>query len=263
MAVLADSLAELRDSRDLLRTWTLREIKIRYKQSLLGGLWAILQPLSIAISFSIIFSRFIRIPTEGVPHIVFYYTALFPWTFFATAVTTGSNSLVGNLTLVTKIHFPREILPLAGVIAALFDFCIAFVVYVGIAALYSVPIGSSLVLLPVLILIQSGFTIGVVLTLAALNVFYRDIRFVVPLALQLYMYSTPLIYPLSSVPESIVPLYLLNPMAALIHSYRLVLAHGLWPDPRYLASAFLVSAAMLAASYAYFTKASRSFADLI
>ena len=111
--MLAESFLELNRYRDLLRTWTIREIKIRYKQSLLGGLWAILQPLSVAIIFSIIFSFFVKVPTDGIPHLMFYYAALFPWTFFTTAVTTGSNSLVNNLNLVTKIYFPREILPLS------------------------------------------------------------------------------------------------------------------------------------------------------
>lgn len=263
MAILAESFLELNRHRDLLRTWTAREIKIRYKQSLLGGLWAVLQPLSVAIIFSIIFSFFIKVPTEGVPHLVFYYAALFPWTLFATAVTTGSNSLVANLNLVTKIYFPREILPLSGVLAALFDFAIASLVYVGLVFIYGVSIGPSIVLLPLLIIIQLLFTISVVLILAALNVFYRDIRFIVPLGLQIYMYSTPLIYPLSAIPEKIVPFYLLNPMATLIHSYRSILVYSQWPEPVYLASAFLMAVTLFLASYAFFSKAARQFADII
>jgi lipopolysaccharide transport system permease protein len=263
MTILAESFLELNRYRDLLRTWAIREIKIRYKQSLLGGLWAILQPLSVAIIFSIIFSFFIKVPTDGVPHLVFYYAALFPWTFFANAVTTGSNSLIANLNLVTKIYFPREILPLAGVMAALFDFIIASLVYVGLAFLYGVSVGPSIILLPLLIIFQLLLIIAVTLFLAALNVFYRDIRFVVPLGLQIYMYSTPLIYPVSTVPEKIVPFYMLNPMASLIHSYRAILVHGQWPEPVYLGSAFLVSVAFLLTAYAWFNKAARSFADLI
>jgi len=263
MTILAESFLELDRYRDLLRTWTAREIKIRYKQSLLGGLWAILQPLSVAIIFSIIFSFFIKVPTDGVPHLIFYYAALFPWTLFATAVTTGSNSLVANLNLVTKIYFPREILPLSGVMAALFDFTIAFFVYIGLAFLYKVSVGPSILLLFFLIAIQLLFTISVVLVLAALNVFYRDIRFVVPLGLQIYMYSTPLIYPVSTIPEKIRSFYMLNPMASLIHSYRAILVYGQWPEPIYLVSAFLISVAFLLTAYIWFNKAARSFADLI
>jgi lipopolysaccharide transport system permease protein len=263
MAVMAESLLELSRYKDLLRTWALREIKIRYKQSLLGGLWAILQPLAVAIIFAIIFSFFVRVPTDGVPHLIFYYSALFPWTFFATAVTVGSNSLVSNLNLVTKIYFPREILPLASIVAALFDFAIAALVYVGMVLIYDIQLGPSVVLLPLLLIIQFAFTTAVVLTLAALNVYYRDIRFVVPLGLQIFMYLTPLIYPISTIPEGFLSLYMLNPMAGLIHSYRTILIYGGWPEPNYLASACIFSIVLLIAAYAFFTKASRNFADVI
>ena len=260
---LAQSFLELDRYRDLLRTWAIREIRIRYKQSLLGGLWAVLQPLSVAIIFSVIFSFFVRVPTGGVPYIVFYYAALFPWTFFATSVTTGSRSLVANLNLVTKIYFPREILPLSGVLAALFDFAIAAVLYVALACIYRISVGPSIVLLPLLVILQFLFTIPVVLILAALHVLYRDIRFVVPLALQIYMYSTPLIYPVSTIPEKVMPYYMLNPMASIVHAYRLILVYGEWPEPGYLLSAFVVSIVLLVASYAYFVRAARNFADVI
>ncbi len=263
MTILAESFLELNRYRDLLRTWTIREIKIRYKQSLLGGLWAVLQPLSITIVFSIIFSFFIKIPTEGVPHIIFYYTALLPWTLFSTAVTTGSNSLIGNLNLVTKIYFPREIIPLAGVLAAFFDFIIASLIYVGLALFYSLAIGPSVILLPFLVITQLIFTSAVVLALAALNVFYRDIRFMVPLGLQIYMYLTPIIYSISRVPEKVVPFYMLNPMAALINAYRSVLIYGQWPEPTYLIIAFGLTVILFLVSYTFFNKAARSFADVI
>jgi lipopolysaccharide transport system permease protein len=263
VTILIEPLAELNRYRDLLRTWSIREIKIRYKQSLLGGLWAVLQPLSVALIFSIIFSAFIQVPTDGVPHLLFYYAALFPWTFFANSVTSGSNSIISNMHLVTKIYFPREIMPLATMIAALFDFVIAGFIYGGFALLYQVQFGPSLVLLPILILIQLLFTGGVVLILATLNVFYRDIRFVVPLGLQIYMYLTPLIYPLSVIPKRLLPFYMLNPMAGLLHAYRAILIHGQWPEPAYLGSAFLISLLLFAVAYTFFSKAARSFADII
>lgn len=263
MSLLIEPLSELNHYRDLLRTWSIREIKIRYKQSLLGGLWAVLQPLSVALIFSIIFSVFVKVPTDGVPPLIFYYAALFPWTFFANSVTAGSNSIISNLNLVTKIYFPREIMPLATMMAGLFDFAIAGLIYLGFALFYQVQFGPSLVLLPVLILIQILFTGGVVLILAALNVFYRDIRFVVPLGLQIYLYLTPLIYPLSVIPKKLLPFYMLNPMAGLIDAYRAVLIHGQWPEPVYLGSAFLISLLLFAAAYAFFSKTARSFADVI
>jgi lipopolysaccharide transport system permease protein len=263
MTILVGSLLELNRYRDLLRTWSIREIKIRYKQSLLGGLWAVIQPLSVAIIFSVIFNLFIKLPTGGAPYLLFYYAALFPWAFFANSVTTGSNSLIGHMPLVTKIYFPREIMPLSGIIAALFDFMIAAGIYVGLAILYQVSAGPSLILFPLLVMIQFLFTSGVVLVLSALNVFYRDIRFVVPLALQIYMYLTPLIYPVSVIPERFRPFYMLNPMAAIVDAYRTILIYGQWPQPIYLASAGVISILLFLLSYIFFNKAARSFADLI
>ena len=263
MAILLEPLSELSRYQHLLRSWSLREIKIRYKQSLLGGLWAVIQPLSVAIIFSIIFNFFINISTDGVPHLIFYYAALFPWTFFANSVTTGSNSVIANMHLVTKIYFPREILPLSGIIAAMFDFVIAGLLYAVLALFYDISLGSSLVLLPFLILMQFLFTSGIVFILAALNVYYRDIRFIVPLGLQIYMYSTPLIYPISVVPESILPFYMLNPMAGILNAYRAILVYGTWPELSYLIVAGLISVLVFLGGYVFFNRASRVFADII
>ena len=263
MSVLVESFQELHRYRHLLRAWTVRQIKVRYKQSVLGGLWAILQPLSVAIVFSIVFSYFIKVPTDGAPHIIFYYAGMLPWIFFATSVTMGASSLVSNTNIVTKIYLPREILPLSAVFATLLDFFVASLVYVGLAFIYQVSVGPSLVLLPFLVITQFLFTASVALVVAALNVFYRDIRFVVPLALQIYMYATPLIYPLSLVPQSIMPIYMLNPMASLLHSYRLILVYGRWPDPVHLGSALLISIVLALTSYAFFTAKARHFADVI
>jgi len=260
---LIEALRELHRYRHLLRAWTVRQIKVRYKQSLLGGLWAIVQPLSITIVFSIIFSFFVKVPTGGVPYIIFYYSGLLPWTFFATSVTMGANSLVSNPNIITKIYCPREILPLSAVFATLLDFLVASLVYVALGFIYQISVGPSLILLPFLVIIQFFFTASVALVLAALNVFYRDIRFVVPLALQIYMYATPLIYPVSTLPQSIRPFYMLNPMASLLHSYRLILVYNTWPDPVHLGSALLITIVVTLASYAFFTKAAKKFADLI
>jgi len=263
VTILVESFLELNRYRDLLRTWSIREIKIRYKQSLLGGGWAILQPLSVALIFSIIFSLFVNISTAGAPHLIFYYAALFPWTFFSNSVTTGSGSIIANMHLVTKIYFPREIMPLSGIFAALFDFIIAGLVYGLLAYFYRISVGASIILLPLLLVIQLLLTSGIVLILAALNVFYRDIRFVVPLGLQIYMYSVPLIYPVSAVPESLRPFYMLNPMASIINAYRAILVYGGWPDFNYLLLAFVTSTLIFLAGYGFFSKAARNFADII
>jgi len=255
---------ELFHYRDLLWRWVMRSIKVRYKQSLLGVAWAILQPLSTTILFTLIFSVFLRIDTGGVPYPIFYYSALLPWTFFASSISLGVNSLVGNLGLVTKIYFPKEILPISAVLAGFVDFAVAGIIYVALMLFYRVPIGPSLILLPLLLAIQILLTIGVVMLASALNVFYRDIRFIVPLGIQLWMYLTPIIYPVTQVPERFRTLYMtINPMAGLIDAYRCIVLTADWPQGPYLLSSAAISIAVFLAAYWYFKKAEPVFADII
>lgn len=256
-------LRELWNYRELLWMWTLREVKVRYKQSLLGAAWAILQPLVLMIIFTVVFSWFARIPTDGVPYPIFSYTALLPWTLLATSVSFAAPSLVNNMTLVTKIYFPKEILPLACVGAAVLDFLIAGLVFVGLAVYYDVPATAALLWLPLLLAIQTVLIVGVSLLLAAINVFYRDIRFVVPLGLQLWMYVSPVIYPVSLVPEKARFFYLLNPMASLINSYRSVVLEGVAPSLEEWVPAAVISAALCAWAYRRFKRLEPEFADLI
>jgi lipopolysaccharide transport system permease protein len=254
---------ELVSHRDLLVNWTMRNIKVRYKQSLLGAAWSILQPLSATVILTLIFSRFVRVPTNGIPYPIFYYSALLPWTFFAAAVSSGVTSLVSNMNLVTKIYFPREILPLAAILASLVDFLIASLIFVGMIIFYQIPLSSSFVTVPLILLIQLTLVTGIVLFTSALTVFYRDIRFVVPLGLQLWMYMTPIIYPLSMVPERFRSLYMLNPMAGVIDAYRRVILQGEWPQMNYLLLGAAVSIALLIVAYYYFKRAEAVFADVI
>jgi len=260
---MVSSLRELFRYRELLWSWVIRDLKVRYKQSLLGIAWAILQPLSATIIFTIIFSRFVRVPTDGIPYPIFYYSALLPWTFSSSSITFGVNCLVNNMGLVTKIYFPREILPISAVIASFVDFLIAAVIYVGMMVFYRVPVGPNWVWVPVLILIQIALTLGVVLFASALNVFYRDIRFVVPLGIQLWMYLTPIIYPLNIVPERFRAFYMLNPMAGLIDSYRRIILQAQWPDLTYILMTAVVSVGVLYLAYLYFKRAEAVFADII
>ena len=153
---------ELLQHRDLVINWTIREIKVRYKQSFLGAVWAILQPLSSTIIFSIIFSRIVRVPTDGIPYPIFYYSALLPWTFFATSISTGVPSLVNNMNLVTKIYFPREIVPLAAILASFVDFLIASLIFIGMMIFYQVPVSPSFVYIPLILLIQVILMAGIV-----------------------------------------------------------------------------------------------------
>jgi lipopolysaccharide transport system permease protein len=243
--------------------WTLREIRVRYKQSLLGAAWAVLQPLALAGMFTAVFSYFVRVPSDGAPYVVFAYAALLPWTLLSTSVTFAAPALVNNAQLITKISFPREILPLAAIGAALLDFAVAALVFIGLLILYRVPAGTASLWIPILLLIQIVLTVGVSLLAAGVNVFYRDVRFVVPLVLQLWMYATPIIYPISLVPAWLRPLYALNPMATIVDGYRRILLHGEAPAASDLVLAGATSLALGMIGYAYFKRAEPGFADVM
>lgn len=260
---MVSHMVELLRYRELLWSWVVRDIKVRYKQSLLGIAWAILQPLSTTLIFSLIFSRFIRVSTEGIPHPIFYYSAMLPWTFLTSSVSFGTSCLINNMNLVTKIYFPREILPISAVLASFVDFLIAAVIFAGMMIYYGIPVGPSWIWVPVLLLTQILLTLGIVFAASALNVFYRDIRFIVPLGTQLWMYLTPIIYPLSLVPERLRGLYMLNPMAGLIDSYRRIVLNAQWPHATYLLTAVIVSTVIFLLGYIYFKRAEIVFADVI
>lgn len=249
--------------RDLLWLWTLREVQVRYKQSLLGIAWAILQPLALTIIFTVVFSRLIQVDTGDIPYPIFSYTALVPWTFFATSLSFGIASLVNNMSLVTKIYFPREILPLAAIGAAFVDFLVSAAILAGMMLVYGVQPGwVSLWVVP-LLLLQVALTVGVVLLGAALLVFFRDVRFVVPLLIQIWFYATPIVYPASLVPEQYRALYFLNPMAGIIDGYRRALLTGEAPQMDALALGSAVTLVLLVAGYSFFKRAEPVFADLI
>jgi lipopolysaccharide transport system permease protein len=256
-------LASLLKYRDLLWLWTLREVQVRYKQSLLGVGWAVLQPLALTVVFTIVFSQLVRVDTGDVPYPIFSYAALVPWTFFATSLSFGTASLVNNMNLVTKIYFPREILPLASVGAAFVDFVISAVILGGMMMVYRViPGWTSLWVVPLLIL-QIALTAAVVLLGSAFLVFFRDVRFVVPLLTQIWMYATPIIYPVSLVPEQYRTLYFLNPMASVIDGYRSVLLRNEPPRVEALALGAVVTVVLLIGGYLFFKRAEPVFADLI
>ncbi|KPL77258.1 hypothetical protein ADN00_08955 [Ornatilinea apprima] len=254
---------ELFRSRELLYTWTMRDFKVRYSQSILGAAWAIIQPFSLMVVFSIIFSNIIRVPTDGIPYPLFSYVALLPWTFFANSLTFAIPSLVNNMNLVSKIFFPREILPLSSILVCLLDFLISCSIFVLMMIWYRVPIGWTTLLVPVILIIQFVLTYGISLLASAINVFYRDVRFVIPLVLQIWMYLSPIIYPVNLVPEWLQPFYFINPMATIIESYRRVVLYQQLPDWRYLGLAAAVSIVLIIFTYPYFKRAERQFADLI
>lgn len=257
------ALTELLRYRDLLRLWTLREVQVRYKQSLLGVAWAILNPLALTAIFTLVFSRMVTVETGGIPYPIFAYTALVPWTFFATALGFGIPSLVNNMNLVTKIYFPREILPLASVGAAFVDFLMASVVFVGLMLVYHVyPTITSLWVIP-LVALQIMLAAAIALIGSSVIVLFRDMRFLVPLVTQIWMYATPIIYPVELVPEHWRTLYFLNPMASIIDGYRRALLLGQAPQLDALAWSALETTALLVFGYIAFKRAEPVFADLI
>src|SRR3989338_3112272 len=219
---------ELWHYRELLCAFTLKEIKIRYKQTILGTAWAILQPAALTIIFSLIFGLFLRIDSQGVPFIVFYYSALLPWTFVTTSISFGSLSVTNNSGLVTKVYFPREILPFSTIGAAFFDLLIV--------------------------------TSGISLILSAINVLFRDVKFVVPLVLQIWLYASPIIYTIDRIPDSIRKFYIFNPVAPLIQSFRDVTVLGRDPNFKELSLAILLSILIFLVGYLFFKRKERIFA---
>jgi lipopolysaccharide transport system permease protein len=260
---LVGNLARLVEYRDLLYTLSLHRLKVRYKQTALGILWAILQPLAIMLLFTLLFSLIVKMPSEGVPYAAFAYTALLPWTYFSTALSNGANGLVSNSQLLTKVYFPREILPLTYVIAALFDFLIASSVLAALMIHYKMSLTLNALYAVPIIFVLTLFVSAMALLLSALQVRWRDIGIALPLLLQVWMFATPVAYPLSAVPERLRQLYMLNPMAGIVENFRRAILHGSAPDLRSLGMAGLISFALLLASYVYFKRVEATMADTI
>lgn len=256
-------LYELWSFRELLWAMTLKEIKIRYKQTILGTAWAILQPAALTLIFTLVFGFFLKIPSGEIPYLVFFYSALLPWTFFSTAVSFGALSVVNNGGLVTKVYFPREILPLSAIGAAFFDFLMAAVVFALLVLIYHQTITLNILYLFLIIPAIFLFTTGVTLILAALNVLFRDIRFVVPLILQIWLYVSPVIYTRESIPQKFSLVYNLNPIAPLVQSFREVTVLAKSPNMIELFLSITVSVVFFWAGYFFFKRRERVFADVI
>lgn len=254
---------ELWSYRGLFFFLVWRDIKVRYAQTVLGAGWAILQPLLTMIVFSAIFGGFADIPSDGVPYPVFSLAALVPWTYFSTALTASSNSLVANSNLITKVYFPRLVVPIASVLAALVDFAIGFVMLLLVMAGFGMfPTAESLVVLPVLVggmMLVAG---GVGCWLAALNVQYRDVKYVVPFLVQVWMYASPIVYPLSIVPERYRVLYALNPMVGVIEAFRAVLLGTGAVSYGLIFFSLGVGAVLFVTGALYFRRTERVFADV-
>ena len=255
-------LKELWAYRELLWVLTLRDIKVRYRQTVLGVAWAVIQPVMTMVVFSIFFGRLARMPSDGFPYPVFVYAALLPWTFFANAVSNSGNSLVGSANLISKVYFPRLIVPLSSVGAGLIDFAISAAILLLLMLVYGVGWSVNLLLAPVLVLAVIFTALGVGTLLSALTVAYRDFRYVVPFMIQLWMFVTPVVYPASLVPERWQWLFYLNPMAGLIEGFRAAFL-GRPFDVVGLSISFTVAVAFFLAGILYFEKVERRFADII
>ena len=261
-----DLLRELRELwhyRDLFYTLTVHRIKVRYKQSVLGLAWAILQPLSLMLIYTVIFSVIAKVPSEGVPYAVFAYAALLPWTFFSSSLTNATQGLVSHSQLVTKVYFAREILPLTYVSAAVFDFAVASTFLIALFFYYGVSLTVyALYAIPIFILLTALAT-ALSLFFSAMQVKFRDIGVAMPLLLQLWMFATPVVYPLSAVPQRFRGLYVLNPLVGAIENFRRVVLQGVEPDFHSLGISALIAAILLPAAYLYFKRVEATMADVI
>ncbi|HEX7240388.1 MAG TPA: ABC transporter permease [Longimicrobiaceae bacterium] len=240
-----------------------RDIKVRYAQTVLGAGWAILQPLLTTVVFTVIFGVFAKLPSDGLPYPVFSLAGLVPWTYFSTALTGASNSLVASTNLITKVYFPRLVIPYAPVLAGLVDFAIGLLILAAFMAFYGVvPSASAVLVLPVLVLAMIVTASGVGCWLAALNIQYRDVKYVIPFLVQVWMYASPIVYPMSMVPERYRALYALNPMAGVIEGFRAALLGTdavAWSD---IGVSLLVGLVFFVSGALYFRRMERVFADV-
>jgi len=256
-------LKELWEYRELLYFLVWRDVKVRYKQAALGAAWAILQPLLTMLIFSVIFGMFAKVPSDGTPYPLFAFVALVPWNFFATSLAQSSNSVVGSANLITKVYFPRLAIPLASVLAGLVDFALAFCVLLAMMVYYHRVPTIAILWLPLFVLLELCAAVGVGFWLSAMNVKFRDVRYVVPFLVQFWMYASPIIYSSTMIPARYRTLYALNPMVGVVDGFRwALLGAKTTPGPTLAVSAvatilFLIGGAL------YFRKMEAQFADVV
>lgn len=256
-------LRQLWEYRELLFFLAWRDVTVRYKQTVLGAAWAVIQPLFTMVVLSVFFGRLAKVPSDGAPYPIFSYCGLLPWTYFATALTSSANSLVGSSQLITKVYFPRLVIPLASVLPAIIDFTIAFFVLLGLMLWYGVVPTVNVVWLPFFLLFAVAAALSVGLWLSALNVEYRDVRYTITFLVQFWMYASPVAYPTSMVPESWRVLFGLNPMTGVIEGFRWALLGTGTPPGSFTAVSAAVTALLLISGAFYFKRMERSFADVV
>jgi ABC-type polysaccharide/polyol phosphate export permease len=257
------ALSILWQHRELVASLTRRDIRGRYKQSALGILWALLQPMAMTIVFTIVMSYIVRIDTGNIPYPIFAYIAMLPWTFFSGGMTTGSECLVNNFSLITKIYFPREVFPISAILGKTVDLALGLLVLVPLLVYYKVHLSPMAFFAIPLLMIQMCLMLGVSFILSSWNLFYRDIRHVMPLLLQVWMYASPIVYPISLVPKKYVGLYMLNPMSPLIDGIRKTVLEGQAPMWNYVGISAVVSIVILILGYRNFKRLEPAFAETI
>lgn len=258
-----NTLTELWQFRELFYFLAWRDVKVRYKQTIIGILWAILQPMLTMIVFTVLFGRIAGISTNGIPRPIFYYAALLPWTYFATTLASAGNSLVQNTNLVTKVYFPRFILPASVSISGLLDFFVGSSLLIGLIAWYKVPLGLTIIAWPLLVIPLLIFTLGVGLLLASMNVKYRDVKYAIPFLIQVWLFLTPVIYPSSMIPEKWRWVTSLNPMSGIIEGFRWSVVPSSEVRPGAILLSFATSAVVFVVGFLVFRRTEREFADIV
>ena len=256
-------LSELWEYRELLYFLIWRDIKVRYKQTVLGAAWAIIQPFFAMVVFSLFFGRLAKMPSEGLPYPIFAYSALVPWMYFANALAQSSNSLVHNERMITKVYFPRLIIPISAVLSGMVDFIIAFAVLVGMILFYGITPTAAIWTLPFFVLMAAATALGVGLWLSAWYVQYRDVRYVMPFLIQFWLFATPVVYPSSLLPERWRAVYGLNPMAGVVEGFRWALLGHVPAPGLLLIVSVLTTAGVLASGLYYFRRMEDTFSDVV
>jgi lipopolysaccharide transport system permease protein len=257
------NLREVWGYRELLYFLVWRDVKVRYKQTVIGAAWAVLQPLLTMLIFTLVFSRFAKVPSDGLPYPIFAYSALLPWNLFATALNRSSSSIVGQSQLISKVYFPRLIIPLSAVMSGLVDFVIAFMLLIVMMVWFGIAAHWGIIALPAFMLLALATALAGGLWLSALDVRYRDVGYTVPFLIQLWMFASPIAYPASLVPEQWRLAYSLNPMAGVIEGFRWALIGGASPDLRAIAVSSAAVLALLVGGIVCFKRMERTFADIV
>jgi lipopolysaccharide transport system permease protein len=260
---IAEAVGELWRYRELFYFLAWRDVKVRYKQTALGIAWAVLQPLMAMLIFTLLFGKLGSMPSDGIPYPLFYFAALLPWTYFSATLSTSGNSLVANANLLTKVYFPRVILPTSAAVSGLVDLAVGSVLLFAIMGYYRLVPDRTFLLAPVLVVLLFTLALSVSMILAALNVKYRDVKYTLPFLVQLWLFATPVIYPASMIPERYRLLVALNPLSGVVDAFRASLVPTKHVDWQLLWISFVVTLVLCVTAIAYFKKTERAFADIV